>query len=50
MRIPIERAMELVAQRGLPVAPAAPQEPIDGGRFAAEDYDALDEWICQNLV
>ena len=26
VRIPIERAMELIAQRGLPVAPAAPQK------------------------
>jgi Na+-transporting methylmalonyl-CoA/oxaloacetate decarboxylase gamma subunit len=28
VRIPIERAMELIAQRGLPVAPAAQQEPL----------------------
>jgi len=28
VRIPIERAMELVAERGLPVAPAASQEPV----------------------
>ena len=27
VRIPIERAMEIIAQKGLPVAPAVPQEP-----------------------
>jgi hypothetical protein len=31
LRIPIERAMELIAQRGLPVAPAAQQEPLMAG-------------------
>ncbi|MFZ0747147.1 MAG: hypothetical protein WAM85_22280 [Terracidiphilus sp.] len=31
VRIPIERAMELIAQRGLPVAPAVPQEPLMAG-------------------
>ncbi|MGB6192308.1 MAG: hypothetical protein WBF42_07570 [Terracidiphilus sp.] len=31
VRIPIERAMELVALRGLPVAQAAPQEPLMAG-------------------
>ena len=31
MRIPIERAMELLAQRGLPVAPAAQAEPLMTG-------------------
>ncbi len=29
VRIPIERAMELIAQRGLPVAPAVQQAPAD---------------------
>jgi hypothetical protein len=28
VRIPIERAMELIAERGLPVAPEAPDEPL----------------------
>jgi hypothetical protein len=28
VRIPIERAMELIAQRGLPVAPAEPQTTL----------------------
>ncbi len=28
VRIPIERAMELIAQRGLPVAPKVPTEPL----------------------
>jgi hypothetical protein len=28
VRIPIERAMELVAERGLPVAPAATEAPL----------------------
>jgi hypothetical protein len=31
VRIPIERAMELIAQRGLPVAPAAQHEPLMAG-------------------
>jgi hypothetical protein len=31
VRIPIERAMELIAQRGLPVAPAAPHESLLAG-------------------
>ncbi len=31
VRIPIERAMELIAQRGLPVAPASPQEVLMTG-------------------
>jgi hypothetical protein len=31
VRIPIERAMELVAQRGLPVAPAVQQQPLMAG-------------------
>ncbi len=31
VRIPIERAMELLAQRGLPVAPAAQAEPLMTG-------------------
>ncbi len=31
VRIPIERAMELIAQRGLPVAPAVQQQPLMTG-------------------
>jgi hypothetical protein len=31
VRIPIERAMELIAQRGLPVAPAVEQAPLMAG-------------------
>ncbi len=31
VRIPIERAMDLIAQRGLPVAPAAEQSPLMTG-------------------
>jgi hypothetical protein len=31
VRIPIERAMELIAQRGLPVAPAVQQQPLMAG-------------------
>jgi hypothetical protein len=31
VRIPIDRAMELIAQRGLPVAPAAQQSPLMAG-------------------
>jgi len=31
VRIPIERAMELIAQRGLPVAPAVQQAPLMAG-------------------
>jgi hypothetical protein len=31
VRIPIERAIELIAQRGLPVAPAVQQQPLMAG-------------------
>jgi hypothetical protein len=31
VRIPIERAMELIAQRGLPVAPAVQKQPLMAG-------------------
>ena len=31
VRIPIERAMEMIAQSGLPVAPAAEQAPLMAG-------------------
>ena len=31
VRIPIERAMQLIAQRGLPVAPAAVEQPLMAG-------------------
>jgi hypothetical protein len=31
VRIPIERAMELIAQRGLPVAPTVQQQPLMAG-------------------
>ncbi len=31
VRIPIERAMELIAQRGLPVAPAVPEQALMAG-------------------
>jgi len=31
VRIPVERAMELIAQRGLPVAPATQQSPLMAG-------------------
>jgi hypothetical protein len=31
VRIPIERAMELIAQRGLPVAPPVQQQPLMAG-------------------
>ncbi len=31
LRIPIERAMELIAQRGLPVAPTVQQQPLMAG-------------------
>ena len=31
VRIPIERAMEIIAQRGLPVAPAAQTQPLMAG-------------------
>ena len=31
VRIPVERAMELIAQRGLPVAPAVQQPPLMAG-------------------
>ena len=31
VRIPIERAMQIIAQKGLPVAPAAPEAPLLAG-------------------
>ena len=34
VRIPIERAMELIAQRGLPVAPAVQTQPLMTGDSA----------------
>jgi hypothetical protein len=36
VRIPIERAMELLAQRGLPVATAAEQSPLMAGEIRPE--------------
>ncbi len=36
VRIPIERAMEIIAQRGLPVAPAAQLQPLMAGESRPE--------------
>src|SRR5246127_5144991 len=33
IRIPIERAMQIIAQKGLPVAPAVQQAPLMAGDF-----------------
>ena len=38
VRIPIERAMELIAQRGLPVAPAVHDAAGDDRRQQADDH------------
>ena len=50
VRIPIARAMELTAQRGLPVAPAARASGADDGRQAASGADAADGWICADGI
>ena len=43
VRIPIERAMELIAQRGLPTAPqVAASDDVDRGRGAGGDGSADD--------
>jgi hypothetical protein len=41
VRIPIEHAMELVAQRGLPVAPAAQESPLLTGDNVPTVHDPL---------
>lgn len=41
VRIPIERAMQLIAQRGLPVAPAAEKAPLLTGDTAPAMQDPL---------
>ena len=45
VRIPIERAMELIAQRGLPVAPAVRNGSADDGRQRAHGDRAADRRI-----
>ena len=50
VRIPIERAMELIAQRGLPVAPAVETEaPMAGDNIQPVDH-ASDRRICADRL
>ena len=46
VRIPIERAMELIAQRGLPVAPAVQTGAADDRRQEAGGARAADQRVC----
>jgi len=46
VRIPIERAMELVAQRGLPVAPAAQKAPL----MAGDNVPAIQEPLTNGFA
>ena len=50
VRIPIERAMELIAQKGLPVAPAVQHAAVNGGRSKAGDCSAPDQRICAHRL
>ena len=50
VRIPIERAMELIAQRGLPVAPAVTASAADDRRQQAGGDGAADQWICAHRI
>ena len=50
VRIPIERAMELIAQRGLPVAPAVEHAPLMTGDERPVDCRAVDQRICTHGV
>ena len=50
VRIPIERAMELIAQQGLPVAPAVTNAAADDRRQQAGDHCAADQWICAHRL
>ncbi len=49
VRIPIERAMELIAQRGLPVAPRHGSAADDRGEQAG-GAGAVDQWICAHSL
>ncbi len=46
IRIPIERAMELIAQRGLPVAAEGAAAPLMAGDAKPEVQAPLTHWIC----
>ena len=51
VRIPIERAMELIAQRGLPVAAQpAQQEPLMAGDSVPAVQCSADQRICAHRL
>jgi hypothetical protein len=50
VRIPIEQAMELIAQRGLPVAPAVQTQRPDDRRKQANRDCAADQRICAHQL
>ena len=50
VRIPIERAMELIAQRGLPVAKPVQLQARDDRRQHANRHPAADQWLCAHRV
>ena len=50
VRIPIERAMELIAQRGLPVAPAVQTAPLMTGDSKPTSHHAADQRICPHRL
>ena len=49
VRIPIEQAMQLIAQRGLPVAPAVNTQAPMTGDIADRDR-AADQWVCAHQL
>ena len=50
VRIPIERAMQLIAQRGLPVAPAVQTQALMTGDSSANRDRAADRRICAHQL
>ena len=50
VRIPIDRAMQLIAQQGLPVAPAVTLQPAMAGDSTAHRHHAAHRWICSHRL
>ena len=50
VRIPIARAMELIAKHGLPVAPEEQTRTLDGGRQGSGGDRAAHRWICPDRL
>ncbi len=50
IRIPISRAMELIAQRGLPVNAATATSVQTGWRCEARGAGSVDDWICADRI